>query len=118
MEEKALDGMMQTQEYPLAVLEHVPISKPYIAAMTSMLTEHGARLTETKNVPDSDATRAYKEFTITFPPGTRQSFGLRMLRSRYFLILFPDGFQVRGGELWPLAFKDGDTATTVLHLPA
>jgi len=105
----------RTQEHPLTTLEQVPMNVQFISQMSKVLTAHGATLTETKDHPDADA--PYKEYTIVFPPGTRRSFGLTMMRSRYFVILFPDGYELRGGELWPLERRDGDTATTILHLP-
>lgn len=108
-------GMKQAQTYPLETLKQVPISEPYIALMTRVLTEHRAILTETRAYPDAE--RPYKEYTLTFPPGTVISFGLRMMRSRHFSILFPDGFRLHGGELWPLWQAEGDTATTILYLP-
>ena len=115
MTEPELNGKELAREYPLTVLKDIPIGQPYIEAMTRILTEHGATLTETHNSPDPE--QPYKVYTITFPQGTVRSFGIQMMRSRYFLILFPDGFQLRGGELWPLYRREGDQATTVLHLP-
>jgi hypothetical protein len=99
----------------LTTLAQVPISAPFIPIMSKVLIKHGASLTETKDCPTFDP--PYKEYTIAFPPGTVRSFGLTMMRSRYFVITFPDGYELHGGEMWPLNRQDGDRALTVLHLP-
>ncbi len=105
----------QAPRTPLHALKDVPISVPFIERMTCLLTEHGATLEETKDYPTGNP--PYKEYTITFPTGTVRAFGLVMMRSRYFSIFFPDGSRLRGGELWPLECREGDTSMTVLHLP-
>jgi hypothetical protein len=115
MAKQEKEGKMLTAEQPLTRLEQVPMSKQFIPIMSALLTKHGASLTETMDYPTFDP--PYKEFTITFPPGTVRSFGLTMMRSRYFVITFPDGYELHGGEMWPLARKEHDRATTILHLP-
>ena len=115
MAEITFDGPEPAKLSPLACLQNIPISRPYIAMMTRLLNRHGATLAETADC--SDAAPPYKQYTITFPPGTRRSFGLRMRRSRYFTIHFPDGFHLPGGELWPLAVEEDDRAVIVLYLP-
>ena len=115
MEMTDFDGDAQARTFALHTLHDVPVSEPYIARITQVLTAHGAALTETKDHPETEP--PHKEYTITFPPGTVRVFGLRMLRSCYFTIVFPDGFTQSGGELWPLAVQEGDRSTTVLHLP-
>ena len=115
MEMTDLDGDAQARTCALQILQEVPVSDPYIVRITQMLTAHGATLTETQDHPETEP--PHKEYTITFPPGTVRIFGLRMLRSRYFTIVFPDGFTQSGGELWPLHVGMGDKSTTFLHLP-
>lgn len=116
MDEPELNGIEQAREYPLTTLKQIPISQPYINVMTQILTEHGATLTETKDYPIGE--HSYKEYTVTFPSGTCRSFGLQMMRTRPFIILFPDGYQLHGAELWPLFRREGDQATTIFYLPA
>ena len=118
MAERDTHSVVQAGEEPLHVLEHVPVSSPYLERMRRVLNTHGARVVEIVDHPQGEPAEAYQEWTITFPAGTRCIFGLRMLRSRYFQIHFPDGFQLSGGELWPLAPREGDRATIILHLPS
>lgn len=115
MDKLEQDSITEASKVPLSTLEHVPISAPHIERMTQVLVEHGATLAETKHCPNFG--QPYNEYTVTFPPETTRSFGLAMMRSRYFVVLFPDGFQLGGGEMWPLERRDDDIAITVLHLP-
>ena len=115
MEMTDRDGDAQARTFALHILRDVPISKPHIARITQILTAHGATLEEMQDHPETEP--PHTVYTITFPPGTVRIFGLRMLRSCYFTIVFPDGFEQSGGELWPLRVGMGDKSTTVLHLP-
>lgn len=101
--------------YPLKTLERIPISAPFLARVTRVLTEHGAVLMETQDCPNGNP--PYKEFTIVFPLGTVWAFGLKMHRSRYFTITFLDGYHLNGGEFWPASLGDDDEPLMVLSLP-
>jgi hypothetical protein len=115
MNELEGNGMGHAQKVALTTLKRVPISQLFVNAMTRVLTDHGATLAETRDYPQFDP--PYKEYTITFPAGTVQAFGMSLMHSSPFVILFPDGYELHGKELWTSERASGNRATIIFFLP-
>jgi hypothetical protein len=94
--------------FPITSMKRVPIGAAFLAIMTRILTAHGATLAETPEPPPAGMEDDVKMYTLTFPPGTRRSDELMMRRSQPFVILFPDGYQLHGAELWPISSSSSD----------
>ncbi len=58
----------------------------------------------------------FSEYTIDFPAGTTLEYGYRLHRTASLKIVFPDGYELFGAEMYPI---DGgnDAPLYVLHLP-
>lgn len=106
----------QPIKQPLRELANVPISMPYIDCITQRLTAHGAILEETKYVEAQGGASSFKAFTIFFPEGTLRVWGRTLSRSAQFTLVFPDGFEQPGAELWPITRTNDDRPITVLYL--
>jgi hypothetical protein len=101
---------------PLQELTNVPISYPYIRRVHETLTAHGATFEETQEVDVDGEGAACKAFRISFPEGTVRVWGMTLARSTRFTVVFPDGFEQPGAELWPITRTADDRPVTILYL--
>lgn len=90
----------ETNGNPISSLEQVPIDLPYLERILSILTSHGATLTETRDCTENpgETYGNYKEFTIDFPEGTKRLNGLTRWQSQPFVLYFPDGYELHATQ--------------------
>jgi hypothetical protein len=118
MGELELDGITQAREIPITTLDAVPIEPACLQIMLRILTQHGARLTETGAAPPQNIEQTARMYRVTFPPGTTRVNGLRMQQSVPFVISYPDGYVQHGTELWPATLRMDDPHINALYFTA
>lgn len=106
--------MEEGQKRPVKTLRCL-ISYAFIDEVKELLASHGASMEEIEDHPAHG--EQFKVYTITFPEGTTRAYGLRMMRSHYFRISFPDQFELQGLEMWPLAQGENDRPINAFQLP-
>ncbi len=112
--------MLDTFKKNITHLHNVPVDKEHEKRLLRILESHGTSysLTATKERFSPQGGRCvFHEYTLEFPAGTIQEYGLRMHRSAPFTIIFPDGCTLRGADLYTVDGPLDETPVHILYLP-